>query len=503
MNRQMLKRILALIAVLVLVCAMPGCSCKRDEAAEQPQDTQDASAEETDDTLKETEKAETEKETEKEIKRSGETKTESSAEKEENDPRRAVLDYYRDIFVVTTNLLNVRKEPSTEAPVVATIAKNGAGEVLDTTADGSWLRVRSGGVEGYVSSEFVATGNQAKSLAVENCTEGIQITENVVNVRRIADTHGEVLTKANEGEIYPNLGEAGEFYRTSIGGEDAYVHISCAQPVYFLQEAVPSGYTETAEDSLEGETDAEGSSLAEDNESSASSEAEASAATTTTAPTTRPASSGANGITVCIDPGHQQHGISEMEPNGPGSSVMKAKLTTGTAGVATGIPEYEINLQVSLRLQAELQARGYNVVMIRTTNNCPLSNAERAQVANNSGAQAFIRIHCNSVTDPSVTGTINYAPSPGNPYLSPGVINSSIILAQTLVNHMCAVTGALNRGVIQDDSMTGINWCRIPVTIVEMGFMSSPSEDQLLANPDYQYRLAVGMANGIDAYFGR
>ena len=68
---------------------------------------------------------------------------------------------------------------------------------------------------------------------------------------------------------------------------------------------------------------------------------------------------------------------------------------------------------------------------------------------------------------------------------------------------MCAVTGAVNRGIILDDSMTGINWCTIPVAIVEMGFMSNPTEDQLLANADYQRKLAIGMANGIDAYFGR
>lgn len=182
---------------------------------------------------------------------------------------------------------------------------------------------------------------------------------------------------------------------------------------------------------------------------------------------------------------------------------MKAKLTTGTQGCATGIPEYEINLQVSLRLQAELQARGYSVVMIRTTNDCPSSNAERAMTANASGAQVFVRIHCNSLTDPNVSGIINYAPSPANPYLSQEVIAGSNNLAAILAAHMCAVTGAQNRGVIQDDGMTGINWCKIPVAIVEMGFMSNPTEDQLLANPDYQYKLAVGMANGIDAYFGR
>ena len=214
-------------------------------------------------------------------------------------------------------------------------------------------------------------------------------------------------------------------------------------------------------------------------------------------------SGGANGITVCIDAGHQQHGISEMEPNGPGSTVMKAKLTTGTAGCVTGVAEYVVNLDVSLKLQAELEARGYKVVMIRTNHDCPLSNAERAQVANASGAQAFIRIHCNSSTDQSVVGAVNYAPSAGNPYLSADLINQSNTLAATVLDGLCEATGARKIMVLQDDTMTGINWCQIPVTIVEMGFMSNPDEDRLLNDPGYQAKLAYGMANGIDRYFGR
>ena len=224
----------------------------------------------------------------------------------------------------------------------------------------------------------------------------------------------------------------------------------------------------------------------------------------TQAPTQAPTpSGGANGITVCIDAGHQQHGISEMEPNGPGSSVMKAKLTTGTAGCVTGVAEYVVNLDVSLKLQAELEARGYKVVMIRTNHDCPLSNAERAQVANASGAQAFIRIHCNSSTDPSVVGAVNYAPSAGNPYLSADLINKSNTLAATVLDGLCEATGARKIMVLQDDTMTGINWCQVPVTIVEMGFMSNPDEDRLLNDPGYQAKLAYGIANGIDRYFGR
>lgn len=207
-------------------------------------------------------------------------------------------------------------------------------------------------------------------------------------------------------------------------------------------------------------------------------------------------------LTVCIDAGHQRYGISAMEPNGPGSAVMKAKLTSGTRGVSTKIPEYQLNLDVALLLEQELIKRGYEVVMIRRTNDCPLSNAERARVANDSGADIFVRIHANGSENSKVSGSLCCAPTRNNPYLTQEVIDESIRLSKLVVDNLCAATGAKNQGLMSTDTMTGINWCETPVTIVEMGYMSNPAEDELMATDAYRQKMVRGIADGIDAYFG-
>ena len=57
--------------------------------------------------------------------------------------------------------------------------------------------------------------------------------------------------------------------------------------------------------------------------------------------------------------------MSDLEPLGPGSTEMKAKASTGTQGTFSGLHEYQLNLDVSLKLQQILEDRGYQTVLTR------------------------------------------------------------------------------------------------------------------------------------------
>ena len=208
----------------------------------------------------------------------------------------------------------------------------------------------------------------------------------------------------------------------------------------------------------------------------------------------------ANAFVVVIDPGHQRKGDSTPEPNGPDSSTMKARVTGGTSGRTTGVMEYELTLAVSLKLRDELEARGYTVYMTRETHDVNISNMERAQYATSVDADAAVRIHANGVEDASVSGALALTPSASNPYVSHLAADSQT-LSQCILDAYCDATGMRNQGVVASDTMTGINWSTVPVTILEMGYMTNPSDDTNMEDEAYQEKMIQGIADGIDAYF--
>lgn len=205
---------------------------------------------------------------------------------------------------------------------------------------------------------------------------------------------------------------------------------------------------------------------------------------------------------VSIDPGHQSPEIdmSGKEPNAPGSSTMKTKATGGTVGRYSGIPEYQLNLDISLMLRDKLEAQGYDVIMTRENNKTAISNAERAELANDAGADIAVRIHANGSESTSANGALVLIGSAENPYVG-SLYEESQSLAEKVLNAYCSSTGMKNLGVQTNDTMTGINWSKIPVIILEMGFMTNEQDDMNMADDGYREKMADGIVNGINAYY--
>jgi len=206
---------------------------------------------------------------------------------------------------------------------------------------------------------------------------------------------------------------------------------------------------------------------------------------------------------VVLDPGHDLHANTATEPIGPGSTTRKIKDGGGTHGVVSGLREADLNLAVALHLRTLLEQAGIKVVMTRTrTAGTSIGNIARARIANKAGARLFLRIHADGSTDPSARGTHTLYPAYRRGWTD-DVYAASKRAAGIVQHALRSSLGFPDRGLQERSDYTGFNWANVPVILVEMGFMTNPTEDRLLATDAYQRRAAVGLCRGTLQFLGR
>lgn len=205
---------------------------------------------------------------------------------------------------------------------------------------------------------------------------------------------------------------------------------------------------------------------------------------------------------IVIDAGNQANPNFSTEMIGPNSKTKKQCVTAGNVGIALGIKEYEINLVYAKALETELKNRGYEVVMTRSSDSADISNKQRAELANASGASALIRIQMNYSKNTKLSGIMAICMTKKSPY-NAALYQNSYELSTRLLQGILAEVETTNRGIYETNELTLVNWSTIPVAVLKVGFLSNVQDEANIASEEYQKKIIQGIADGLDLYFAQ
>ena len=130
-----------------------------------------------------------------------------------------------------------------------------------------------------------------------------------------------------------------------------------------------------------------------------------------------------------------------------------------------------------------------------------MSNVDRAEFANNASADISVKIHADGNNSSSVSGMSMLIPSAK--FVGNEVAQKSRKLGALAEKAVAAKTGCRSRGLIERTDLTGFNWSKVPIILIEMGFMTNPEEDRLLSSDAYQDKIVEGLTEGIVQYFAQ
>ncbi len=167
----------------------------------------------------------------------------------------------------------------------------------------------------------------------------------------------------------------------------------------------------------------------------------------------------------------------------------------GAVGTETGAVEAELNLRVAELLADELTKLGYYVVMTRSTDEALADTKDadmkrRAEIFNLPNADLVVSIHMNKFRDRSISGPMVFFMKGSD---------EGKALAESVMRSLCEALGRPQRHTNPEDLFV-LRVPKAPSVLVECGFLSNAADERLLASPEYQKKLAEGIAAGIRDY---
>lgn len=214
--------------------------------------------------------------------------------------------------------------------------------------------------------------------------------------------------------------------------------------------------------------------------------------TPTPAPTSVPLNPDApdlTGMVIVIDPGHQMETSSEEESVASWNNSTKKRATTGAVGKATGIPEYELTLDIAIIMKDYLEQCGATVILTRYENDVDISNQERALVATENNANLFIRLHADKANDSMTSGVRVFVPDSGD------YVSSSVAWGDILGTKVSDRIGLGFIGTKSTSLYTGLNYANsVPSFQISLGLLSNSDDEAVLIDENNQVAISAAVA---------
>lgn len=166
----------------------------------------------------------------------------------------SIMDVYTNLGVATVSgYLNIRKEPKEDGEIVGKLTHNGGCEILGE--EDGWYKIQSGAVTGYASKEFIAVGEEAKTIAGNESSLVVKVDTDVLRVRVEPNTESRIWDQGYAGETYEVAEDLGDGWVKihlegndgDSEGSDGYVYTNGnATLMYALPEAVKFSPSEMA-----------------------------------------------------------------------------------------------------------------------------------------------------------------------------------------------------------------------------------------------------------------